>query len=284
MLAKRLPSILPDMTRQEALESTAIHSIAGTLSGGIGLLPSRPFRSPHHTVSAPGLTGGGTVPRPGEVSLAHNGVLFLDELPEFSRVAMESLRQPLEDGAVTISRASGSLSYPCSFMLIAAMNPCACGFFGHPTRACTCSATAAQRYMSRISGPLLDRFDLHVEVPPVEYEQLSSRSPAESSATIRERVNRARAIQQERYRTAGILTNAQLPSALLRKYCALSDSTSAMMKQAFERLGLSARAYDRILKVARTIADLDGSEIIQNHHLAEAIQYRSLDRKYWQAR
>ncbi len=284
MLAKRLPSILPDMTRQEALEATAIHSIAGTLSDGIGLLPSRPFRSPHHTVSAPGLTGGGTVPRPGEVSLAHNGVLFLDEFPEFSRMAMESLRQPLEDGKVTISRASGSLSYPCSFMLIAAMNPCACGYFGHPTRPCTCSVAAAQRYMTRISGPLLDRFDLHVEVPPVEYEQLSSRTPAESSASIRERVNRARQLQQERYRGTAILTNAQLPPSLLRRYCALTDDASALMKTAFERLELSARAYDRILKVARTIADLDGSETLQNHHLAEAIQYRSLDRKYWQTR
>ena len=284
MLAKRLPSILPDLTQQEALESTAIHSIAGALSGDIGLLTTRPFRAPHHTVSAPGLTGGGSVPRPGEVSLAHNGVVFLDELPEFNRLATESLRQPLEDGKVTISRASGSLSYPCSFMLVAAMNPCACGYFGHPTRACTCSSAAAQRYLSRVSGPLLDRFDLHVEVPPVEYEQLSSRTASESSAAIRQRVNRARAIQQERYRDTGIFTNAQLPSSLLRRYCALTDAASALMKNAFDKLGLSARAYDRILKVARTIADLDGSETLQPSHVAESIQYRSLDRKYWQNR
>lgn len=284
MLAKRLPSILPDMTRREALEASAIHSIAGTLSEETGLLTSRPFRSPHHTVSAPGLTGGGTIPRPGEVSLAHNGVLFLDELPEFSRMAMESLRQPLEDGKVTISRASGALSYPCSFMLIAAMNPCPCGYFGHPTRPCTCSSMASARYLSRISGPLLDRFDLHVEVPPVEYEQLATRTVAESSAAIRERVNRAREIQRERYKHAGILVNAALPPSLLRRYCALTDGASHLMKVAFERLDLSARAYDRILKVARTIADLDGSETLRESHVAEAIQYRSLDRKYWQAR
>ena len=284
MLAKRLPSILPNMTRQEALEATAIHSIAGALSDDTGLLTARPFRSPHHTVSAVGLTGGGAVPRPGEISLSHNGVLFLDELPEFSRQATESLRQPLEDGKVTISRASGTLSYPCDFMLVAAMNPCACGYFGHPTRPCTCSAAAAQRYLARISGPLLDRFDLHIEVPPVDYEHLSSRKAAESSAAIRERVNRARAVQTERYRDTGIRVNAQLPPSLLRKYCALTDSAEALMKVAFEKMELSARAYDRILKVARTIADLEGSETIQNSHLAEAIQYRSLDRKYWQQR
>ena len=284
MLAKRLPSILPDMTRQEALEATAVHSIAGVLPGNCGLLCERPFRSPHHTVSAAGMTGGGAIPRPGEVSLAHNGVLFLDELPEFSRMAMEGLRQPLEDGCVSISRASGTLSYPCSFMLVAAMNPCPCGYFGHPTHPCTCSPSAAGRYLSRVSGPLLDRFDLHVEVPPVEYEQLASHTKAESSAAIRERVNRARNIQADRYKGTGILTNAQLPPSLLRKYCALNDSASALMKTAFDKLDLSARAYDRILKVARTIADLDGSETLQNHHLAEAIQYRSLDRKYWQSR
>ncbi len=284
MLAKRLPSILPDMTRQEALEATAIHSIAGTLGNSVGLLTARPFRSPHHTVSAVGLTGGGAIPRPGEISLAHNGVLFLDELPEFSRQTTESLRQPLEDGKVTIARASGTLSYPCEFMLVAAMNPCACGYFGHPTRPCTCSPAAASRYLSRISGPLLDRFDLHIEVPPVEYEHLSSRTPAESSAAIRERVNQARKLQAARYKETNIRVNAHLPAPLLRKYCALTDSASALMKTAFERLELSARAYDRILKVARTIADLAGSETILNQHLAEAIQYRSLDRKYWQQR
>lgn len=284
MLAKRLPSILPDMTRDEALATSAVHSIAGALAGGVGLLTTRPFRAPHHTVSAPGLTGGGTIPRPGEVSLANNGVLFLDELPEFPRTSMEALRQPLEDGHVTISRASGSLTYPCSFMLVAAMNPCPCGYFGHPTRPCTCSPAASARYLARISGPLLDRFDLHIEVPPVEYEQLATRTKAESSHDIRQRVNRARQIQQERYQGTGITVNAQLSPSLLKRYCALSDEASSLMKTAFEKLDLSARAYDRILKVSRTIADLDGSETLQPHHVAEAIQYRNLDRKYWQHR
>ncbi len=281
MLAKRLPSILPDMTRAEALESTSVHSIVGTLPSDVGLLSSRPFRSPHHTVSAVGLTGGGAVPRPGEVSLAHNGVLFLDELPEFSRSATEGLRQPLEDQQVTISRASGSLTYPCSFMLVAAMNPCACGYYGHPTRACTCSPNSVTRYLSRISGPLLDRFDLHVEVPPVGYGDLNANTPAEDSATIRERVNAARLIQLERYAGTPIRTNSQLTPSLLRKHCALSDDADQLMKSAFDRLGLSARAYDRLLKVARTIADLDNSEVLRINHLSEAIQYRSLDRKYW---
>lgn len=283
MLAKRLPSILPDMTREEALESTALHSIAGTLPAGVGLLRFRPFRSPHHTVSLPGLTGGGTIPRPGEISLAHNGVLFLDEMPEFSRQTMEGLRQPLEDGRVTISRVSASLSYPCSFMLVGAMNPCACGYYGHPHRACTCSSSSVHRYLSRISGPLLDRFDLHVEVPPVEYESLTAKALAESSASIRERVNTARQVQKERYKGTAVRTNAGLTPALLRKYCVLSDDANTLMQSAFERLGLSARAYDRLLKVARTIADLGGSEVLHIDHLSEAIQYRSLDRKYWGA-
>ena len=281
MLAKRLPSILPDMTRAEALESTSVHSIVGALPADVGLLSSRPFRSPHHTVSAVGLTGGGAVPRPGEVSLAHNGVLFLDELPEFSRSATEGLRQPLEDLRVTISRASGSLTYPCSFMLVAAMNPCACGYYGHPTRACTCSPNSVTRYLSRISGPLLDRFDLHVEVPPVGYGDLNATAAAENSAAIRARVNAARQIQLERYAGTPIRTNSQLTPSLLRKHCALSDEADALMKNAFDRLGLSARAYDRLLKVARTIADLDNSEVLRIAHLSEAIQYRSLDRKYW---
>ncbi len=281
MLAKRLPSILPDMTREEALEATSVHSIVGTLPADVGLLSSRPFRSPHHTVSAVGLTGGGTVPRPGEVSLSHNGVLFLDELPEFSRQATEGLRQPLEDQRVTISRASGSLTYPCSFMLVAAMNPCACGYYGHPTRECTCSAHSVTRYLSRISGPLLDRFDLHVEVPPVGYTDLNANEPAENSASIRERVNAARQLQLERYAGTRIRTNSQLTPSLLRKHCALSEDAQALMQNAFDRLGLSARAYDRLLKVARTIADLDGSEKLRIEHLSEAIQYRSLDRKYW---
>ena len=283
MLAKRLPSILPDMTREEALECTKIHSIAGTLGSG-GLLSHRPFRSPHHNISPQGLAGGGITPRPGEVSLAHNGVLFLDELPEFSRTAMECLRQPLEDGRVTISRVSASLAYPCTMRLVAAMNPCPCGYYGHPTRSCTCSPTAVGRYLSKVSGPLLDRIDLHIEVPPVEYDQLSSRQKAESSADIRARVNAARARQQARFVGTDILSNARIPTSKLKEFCPLTDAAGNLLKGAFERMGLSARAYDRLLKVARTIADLDNSDIIDVPHIAEAIQYRSLDRKYWQAR
>ncbi|MBR5523965.1 MAG: YifB family Mg chelatase-like AAA ATPase [Clostridia bacterium] len=284
MLAKRLPSILPDMTREEALECTKIHSIAGTLTGGAGLLLNRPFRSPHHNISPQGLAGGGITPRPGEVSLAHNGVLFLDELPEFSRTAMECLRQPLEDDRVTISRVSASLSYPCSIMLVAAMNPCPCGYYGHPTRSCTCSQQAVGRYLSKVSGPLLDRIDLHIEVPPVEFDQLASKKKAESSASIRERVNAARARQQARFAGTDIVSNARIPTSKLKEFCPLTDSAGTLLKGAFERMGLSARAYDRLLKVARTIADLDGSDVIDTPHIAEAIQYRSLDRKYWQAR
>ncbi|MBQ9414461.1 MAG: YifB family Mg chelatase-like AAA ATPase [Clostridia bacterium] len=283
MMAKRLPSILPDMTAEESLETTKIHSIAGTLPGGVGLLRQRPFRSPHHGVSSTALTGGGSVPRPGEVSLAHHGVLFLDELPEFSRAAMESLRQPLEDHRVTISRVQASLTYPCSFMLVAAMNPCPCGFFGHPTRACTCSPGAVQQYLSRISGPLLDRIDIHVEVPPVEFEKLNATEKAESSASIRERVNRARLIQHQRFEGTGIVSNAHITAGLLKTYCTLTDGASAILRRAFDAMGLSARAYDRILKVARTIADLDGADQIDVPHVSEALQYRSLDRKYWQA-
>lgn len=283
MLAKRLPSILPDMTREEALECTKIHSIAGTLGGG-GLLCHRPFRSPHHNISPQGLAGGGITPRPGEVSLAHNGVLFLDELPEFSRSAMECLRQPLEDGRVTISRVSASLAYPCTMMLVAAMNPCPCGYYGHPTRSCTCSSQAVGRYLSKVSGPLLDRIDLHIEVPPVEYDQLASRHKAESSAAIRERVNAARARQQARFVGTDILSNARIPTSKLKEFCPLTEAAGNLLKGAFERMGLSARAYDRLLKVARTIADLDNSDVIDVPHIAEAIQYRSLDRKYWQVR
>ncbi len=284
MLAKRLPTILPDMTREESLECTKIHSIAGTLAGGAGLLPYRPFRSPHHNISPQGLAGGGITPRPGEVSLAHNGVLFLDELPEFSRQAMECLRQPLEDGKVTISRVSASLAYPCSIMLVAAMNPCPCGYYGHPTRSCTCSQQAVGRYLSKVSGPLLDRIDLHIEVPPVEFDQLASRQKAESSAAIRERVNAARTRQQARFAGTDIVSNARIPTSKLKEFCPLTEAASTLLKGAFERMGLSARAYDRLLKVARTIADLDGSDIIDTPHIAEAIQYRSLDRKYWQVR
>lgn len=281
MLAKRLPSILPDMTFAESMETTKIHSIAGTLPHDIPLITKRPFRSPHHTVSAAGLSGGGAVPKPGEISLAHNGVLFLDELPEFSKAAMEVLRQPLEDGAVTISRVSGSLTYPCSIMLVAAMNPCPCGYFGSPNRQCTCSRLKVQQYLSRVSGPLLDRLDLHIDVMPVEFEHISSTEKAESSAAIKARVNAARIIQNERFQGTGITCNARITPAKLHEICRLTDKGLSMLKTAFEKLGLSARAYDRILKVSRTIADLDGSEVIGAAHVAEAIQYRSLDRKYW---
>ncbi len=284
MLAKRLPSILPELSAEEALETTKIHSIAGTLPGGVGLLRHRPFRAPHHNISSAGLTGGGSLPHPGEVSLAHHGVLFLDELPEFSRTAMESLRQPLEDGVVTISRVQASLTYPCSFMLVAAMNPCQCGYYGHPTRKCTCSPTAQQHYLSRISGPLLDRIDIHVEVPPVSFDKLNAPEKAEPSSAIRERVNRAREIQRARYLGTGIHSNARIPSGDLKTFCPLSGGASDMLRRAFDAMGLSARAYDRLLKVSRTIADLDGSEIIDTPHMAQALQYRSLDRKYWQNR
>ena len=281
MLAKRIPSILPDMTFEETIETSKIHSVAGILPAGSSLVTQRPFRSPHHTVSAPGLSGGGTIPKPGEISLAHNGVLFLDELPEFSRQAMEVLRQPIEDGRVTISRVNGSVSYPCSIMLVAAMNPCPCGYFGHPSRACICTPKAVNRYLSRVSGPLLDRLDLHIEVPPVDFEKLSSAEPAEPSSAIRERVNRARKLQQERYAGMGFSCNARISPDKLQEVCRLSPPAQKLLKAAFEKLGLSARAYDRVLKVARTIADLEGANDITALHAAEAVQYRSLDRKYW---
>ena len=281
MLAKRLPSILPDMTFEETIETTKIHSIAGVLPADGALIRTRPFRSPHHTISVAGLSGGGSIPRPGEVSLAHNGVLFLDELPEFSRSAMEVLRQPLEDGTVHIARVNGSVSYPCSIMLVAAMNPCPCGYFGHPTRPCTCSPGAVNRYLSRVSGPLLDRLDIHVEVPPVEFDALTSQHPEETSAEIKKRVNAARKIQQERFEGTGITCNANIPASRLAEDCPMDDAAKTLLKNAFERFGLSARAYDRVLKVSRTIADLDHSEIIRSPHVAEAVQYRSLDRKYW---
>lgn len=282
MLAKRLPSILPDMTFEEAIETTKIHSIAGLLTREHPLVTVRPFRAPHHTISPAGLSGGGSVPHPGEISLAHNGVLFLDELPEFSRGAMEILRQPIEDGTVTISRVSGTLSYPCSVMLIAAMNPCPCGYFGHPNHPCICSPAKVSRYLSKVSGPLLDRLDLHIEVAPVEFESLSSGTSAESSAEIKRRVDRARAVQTNRYQGTEVTCNARLSPALLHESCPVSGSGLKLLQNAFDRMGLSARAYDRILKVARTIADLDGSELIEGRHIAEAVQYRSLDRKYWQ--
>ncbi|MBC8569385.1 YifB family Mg chelatase-like AAA ATPase [Zongyangia hominis] len=282
MLAKRLPSILPPMTFEESVETTKVYSVCGELKSGDSLIRTRPFRSPHHTVSAVGLAGGGYNLAPGEISLAHNGVLFLDELPEFNRNALEVMRQPMEDNVVTISRAAGRLTYPCSVMVVAAMNPCPCGYFGHPTRSCTCTPATVTRYLAKISGPLLDRMDLHVDVMPVEYEHLSSHQKAESSADIRARVEKARALQLTRFEGTGIASNSRITSALLAKMCPLSDSGNTILKAAFDSMGLSARAYDRILKVARTIADLDGSEVIDAPHVAEAVQYRSLDRKYWQ--
>lgn len=281
MLAKRLPSILPDMTFEESIETSKIYSVAGLL-GENPLVSTRPFRAPHHTISAIGLAGGGTTPHPGEVSLAHNGVLFLDELPEFNRQALEVLRQPIEDQEITISRIGGSFTYPCSVMIVAAMNPCPCGYYGHPTRACICKETQVSKYLSKISGPLLDRLDLHVDALPVEYEHLSSGKPAEGSAAIKSRVQKARDLQYQRLGEAGVTCNARIPTGLLQKVCPMTDGANAFLKTAFEHLGLSARAYDRVVKVARTIADLDRSEKIDTAHIAEAVQYRSLDRKYWQ--
>jgi len=287
MLAKRLPSILPGMTFEEMIETTKIYSIAGALPQGASLIRRRPCRSPHHTISAVGLSGGGLIPKPGELSLAHNGILFLDELPEFSRAAMEVLRQPIENETVTLSRAGVTLTYPCSVMLVAAMNPCPCGYFGHPSRPCTCSPAGVSRYLSRVSGPLLDRIDLHIEVPPVEFDQLSASGSEEPSAAIQQRVERARALQRERYRkhqASPAACNAKILPELLKTACPMTESARRLLKLSFEKLGLSARAYDRILKVARTIADLDQEEIIQSGHMAEAVQYRSLDRKYWTER
>ena len=281
MLAKRLPGILPQMTFQESIETTKIHSIAGTLDSANPFVSQRPFRSPHHTVSVAGITGGGTVPKPGEISLAHNGVLFLDELPEFRRDVMEALRQPIEDGNVTISRVAGSLTYPSSIMLVAAMNPCPCGFFGHPTKQCTCSPQNVHKYLNKISGPMLDRIDLHVEVPPVDYGALSSKSQEETSAQIKKRVNKAREIQRKRYEGTNIICNARLTPDLIKKYCILTSEAEKYLELSFERLGMSARAYDRILKVARTIADLEESQNIEKQHVFSAISFRSLDRKYW---
>lgn len=281
MLARRVPSILPPLSLDEALEVTSIHSVAGTLKER-GLIRQRPFRSPHHTVSDAGLIGGGTHPTPGEVSLAHRGVLFLDELPEFQRHVLEVMRQPLEDGEVTISRTAGSLTFPSDFMLVAAMNPCPCGFAGDPKRDCRCSEPQMRRYRSKISGPLLDRIDIHVDVPAVPFEALSSKDVGESSATIRERVLRVRAIQAERYSDIpGVRCNADLPAGKLQKFCPVEPEAEAILKMAMAELGLTARAYTRILRVARTIADMAGSETIGQAHLFEAIQYRALDREQW---
>lgn len=282
MLAQRMPSILPDLSFDEALEVTKIHSIAGLLPKDQPLILNRPFRSPHHTISSAGLSGGGSTPKPGELSLAHNGILFLDELPEFRRDSLEVLRQPLEDGNVTISRVNATLTYPCNIMLIASMNPCKCGYFGDSRRQCTCTPTQVNRYRSRISGPLLDRIDIQVEVSNVDYEDLSSAENSETSAEIKKRVDKTRKLQLERHKDYNIYSNSQLDAGMLKKFCPLGEEENAILRAAFDNLGLSARAHSRILKVARTIADLEGSENIKSEHIAEAIQYRSLDRKYFE--
>lgn len=281
MLAKRIPSILPPITFEEALETTKIHSVAG-FTDSHGLITIRPFRSPHHTISDAGLIGGGAIPRPGEVSLAHNGVLFLDELPEFERNVLEVLRQPLEDQKVTISRAAMSLTFPAGFMLVGALNPCNCGYHGDPTRECRCTPPQIQRYISKISGPLLDRIDIHINVPAVRVSELSAQESGEGSAEIRARVMAAREIQHQRFAGEHIYCNSQMPPRLIRKYCQLAPSSQQMLERAIMKLGLSARAYDRILKVSRTIADLEGVEQIADKQIAEAVQYRTLDRTYWQ--
>jgi magnesium chelatase family protein len=282
MLAKRLPTILPPLSLQEALETTKIHSVAGKLPENATLISKRPYRSPHHTISDVALVGGGGNPQPGEISLAHNGVLFLDELPEFKRTVLEVMRQPMEERKVTISRAKIALEFPASFMLIASMNPCPCGYFNHPDKQCTCPPGAVQKYLNKISGPLLDRIDLHVEVTPVAFSELSSTQPFEKSDRIRERVIKARDIQVERYKDSeGVYANAQMSSKMLKEFCVINTASQNLIKIAMEKLNLSARAYDRILKVSRTIADLSASADIKSEHLAEAIQYRSLDREGW---
>ncbi|WP_266362715.1 YifB family Mg chelatase-like AAA ATPase [Tellurirhabdus rosea] len=282
MLAKRLPTILPPLTLNEALETTKIHSVAGKLGSRATLVATRPYRSPHHSISDAALVGGGSFPQPGEISLAHNGVLFLDELPEFKRTALEVMRQPLEERKVSISRARFAVEFPANFMLIASMNPCPCGYYNHPDKECVCGPGVVQRYLNKVSGPLLDRIDLHVEVTPVSFDQMTSTRPAEDSATIRERVINARQIQSQRFAGQdGIYSNAMMPSQMVKEVCAISSAGLALLKTAMDRLGLSARAYDRILKVSRTIADLAGTEEIRIEHLAEAIQYRSLDRENW---
>lgn len=282
MLAKRLPSILPPLTLMEALETTKIHSVAGKLGASSSLISQRPFRSPHHTISDIALVGGGGHPQPGEISLAHNGVLFLDELPEFKRTVLEVMRQPLEERKVNIARAKVSVDFPANFMLIASMNPCPCGYYNHPEKECVCGPGVVQRYLNKVSGPLLDRIDLHVEVTPVSFDQMTANRPAENSETIRERVIKARAIQTERFKNnTEIYSNAMMPSQMVKEICVISEAGKLLLKRAMEKLGLSARAYDRILKVSRTIADLADSADIKIEHLAEAIQYRSLDRENW---
>ena len=280
MFAKRISTIMPEMTLEEMIETTKIYSITGSLSHDTPVILERPFRSPHHTVSPAGLSGGGSTPKPGELSLAHNGVIFLDELPEFSRVALEALRQPIEEGTITISRARSSLTYPCSVLLVAAMNPCPCGYFGHPFRVCICSRRIVEKYLAKISGPLLDRIDLHIEVPPVNFQNISSNEQAEKSELIRHRVKKAREIQNKRYRS-NKCCNAKTTTFDLRKNLILSKQAENMLKIAFENMSLSARGYEKILRIARTIADLDGNDEVNDDHIAEAIQYRSLDKKYW---
>lgn len=282
MLARRMPTIMPELTREEALETTKIHSVAGKLGAETGLLTRRPFRAPHHLTSQVALVGGGSSPQPGEISLAHNGILFLDELPEFGRSILEVLRQPLEDKKITVSRARYSVEYPANFILVASMNPCPCGYYNHPSKECTCSPGAVARYMARISGPLMDRIDMHIEVTPVEFSQMNAARPEEPSATVRERVVRAREVQRERFaETEGVHTNAMMNSKMIREYCRLSSASSELLQRAMTRLDLSARAYDRILKVGRTIADMEGAADIAPAHIAEAINFRSLDREGW---
>jgi magnesium chelatase family protein len=284
MLAKRLPSILPPLSMHEALETTKIHSVAGKLGEASSLLTTRPYRSPHHTISDVALVGGGGVPQPGEISLSHNGVLFLDELPEFKRTVLEVMRQPLEERRVTISRAKTTIDFPANFMLVASMNPCPCGYYNHPEKECVCGPGVVQRYLNKVSGPLLDRIDLHVEVTPVTFDEMTATRKSEDSTTVRERVVQARAVQQERFKDfPQIHSNAMMPSQMVKDICQINEAGRTLLKTAMERLGLSARAYDRILKVSRTIADLADSSEIKIEHLAEAIQYRSLDREGWAA-
>lgn len=282
MLAKRIPTILPPFTLREALETTKIHSVVGKIDRETSLMTQRPFRSPHHTISDVALVGGGAFPQPGEISLAHNGVLFLDELPEFKRQVLEVMRQPLEDRTITISRAKFSVEYPASFMLVTSMNPCPCGYYNHPTKECVCGPGVVAKYLNKISGPLLDRIDIHLEVVPVPFKKLSEQAVTEPSTAIRERVISAREIQSHRFaKSEGVFCNAQMSSKMIRQYVDLDEASSSLLKNAMEKLGLSARAYDRILKVSRTIADLEKSERVESHHLSEAIQYRSLDRENW---
>jgi magnesium chelatase family protein len=281
MLARRIPSILPDLSFEESLEITKIHSIAGILKAEIPIITTRPFRSPHHTISATSLTGGGIHPKPGEISLAHYGVLFLDELPEFNQHTLEVLRGPLEDGIVTISRVNGTFTYPCNFMFVASMNPCPCGYYGVVDKECTCTPQAIAKYIGKISGPLLDRIDIQIEVSSIPYEKLQQEKTSQNSEKIKNRVNRTRILQRERYAKEKIYSNSSLTPKLIQKYCKLDQESKNLLEKAFEKMNLSARAYSRILKVARTIADLEGKEQIQKYHIAEAIQYRSLDKKYW---